>query len=272
MENIDISDIIDTYVIPWGINIALALAIFIVGKFIVKIITKVITRLLQKSGMDSILVNFITSILRTILLLFVVIAAMDQLGVNTTSLVALLGAAGLAVGLALQGSLQNFAAGVMLIVFRPFKSGDFIEAGGVSGVVEKISIFSTTMRTGDNREVIVPNGAIYGGVITNFSARDTRRIDMVIGIGYDSEIKLARDTMSEIIDADNRILKDPQTLIAVSELADSSVNFVVRPWVKSADYWAVKFDLNEKIKLAFDEKGISIPYPQMDIHMDKAAS
>jgi small conductance mechanosensitive channel len=272
MENIDISNIIDTYVIPWGINIALAIAIFIVGKFIVKIITKIITRLLQKSGMDTILVDFVTSILRTILLLFVVIAAMDQLGVNTTSLVALLGAAGLAIGLALQGSLQNFAAGVMLIVFRPFKSGDFIEAGGVSGVVEKISIFSSILRTGDNREVIVPNGGIYGGVITNFSARETRRIDMVVGIGYDSDIKLARDTMREIIAADDRILKDPETLIAVSELADSSVNFVVRPWVKSADYWAVKFDLNEKIKLAFDEKGISIPYPQMDIHMDKAAS
>jgi small conductance mechanosensitive channel len=272
MENIDISNILDTYVIPWGINIALAIAIFVVGKIIVKIITKVITRLLQRSGMDVILVDFVSTILRTILLLFVVIAAMDQLGVNTTSLVALLGAAGLAIGLALQGSLQNFAAGVMLIVFRPFKSGDFIEAAGISGVVEKISIFSSILRTGDNREIIVPNGAIYSGVITNYSARETRRIDMVVGIGYESDIKLARDTMGEIIAADNRILKDPETLIAVSELADSSVNFVLRPWVKSADYWAVKFDLNEKIKLAFDEKGISIPYPQMDIHMDKAAS
>jgi small conductance mechanosensitive channel len=272
MENLDISNIIDTYVLPWGINIALAIVIFIVGKTIIKIITNLIARLLKKANMDIILVNFITSILRTVLLLFVIIAAMDQLGVNTTSLVALLGAAGLAIGLALQGSLQNFAAGVMLIVFRPFKSGDFIEAAGISGVVETISIFSSTLKTGDNREVIVPNGAIYGGVITNYSARETRRIDMVIGIGYESDIKLARDTMREIIEADERILKDPEALIAVSELADSSVNFVVRPWVKSADYWGVKFALNEKIKLAFDEKGVSIPYPQMDIHMDKLAS
>ncbi len=272
MENLDISNIIDTYVIPWGINIALALAIFIIGKFVVNIITKVISKLLNKSDMDAILVKFITSILKTILLLFVVIAAVDQLGVNTTSLVALLGAAGLAVGLALQGSLQNFAAGVMLIIFRPFKAGDFIEAAGISGSVEMISIFSSTLKTGDNREIIVPNGAIYGGVITNYSKRETRRIDMVVGIGYDSDIKLARDTLQAIVDADDRILKDPQTLIAVSELADSSVNFVLRPWVKSADYWAVKFDLNEKIKLTFDQKGISIPYPQMDVHLDKLAS
>jgi len=269
MDNIDITTLLDTYVIPWGINIALAIVIFIVGKFIVNIIASIISKLLKRSNMDDILVDFISSIARTVLLLFVIIAAVDQLGVNTTSLVALLGAAGLAVGLALQSSLQNFAAGVMLIIFRPFKSGDFVEAAGISGVVEKISIFSSILRTGDNREVIVPNGSIYGGVITNFSARDTRRIDMVVGIGYESDIKLARDTLQELVDADERILKDPETTIAVSELADSSVNFVFRPWVKSADYWAVKFDLNEKIKLTFDEKGISIPYPQMDINLEK---
>lgn len=219
--------------------------------------------------MDDILIDFITSILKTILLLFVVIAAMDKLGVNTTSLVALLGAAGLAIGLALQSSLQNFAAGVMLIVFRPFKSGDFIEAAGISGSVEKINIFSSTLRTGDNREIIVPNGTIYSDVITNYSARDTRRIDMVIGIGYDSDLKLARSTLEEIVNADKRILDEPQTLIAVAELADSSVNLVLRPWVKASDYWPVKYDLNEKIKLTFDEKNISIPYPQMDIHLEK---
>ncbi len=272
MENLDIKTLIDTYLIPWGINIALAIAIFVIGKFFAKIITNVIAKLLRKSDMDSMLVDFITSILRTVLLLFIVIAAMDQLGVNTTSLVALLGAAGLAIGLALQGSLQNFAAGVMLIVFRPFTAGDFIEAAGIAGVVEKIGIFSSTLKTGDNREIIVPNGAIYSGVITNFSARDTRRIDMIIGIGYDSDIRLARDTLQTIIAADDRILKDPETRIAVSELADSSVNFIVRPWVKSDDYWDVKFDLNEKIKLAFDDKEIAIPYPQMDVHLHKQAS
>lgn len=157
----------------------------------------------------------------------------------------------------------------MLIVFRPFKTGDFVEAGGTSGVVEDISIFSTTLKTGDNREVIVPNGSIYGGTITNYSAKKTRRIDMVFGIGYDDDIRLAKEIISEVIMADTRVLKDPDTLIAVAELADSSVNFAVRPWVKSADYWGVKFDLTEKIKLAFDEKGISIPYPQMDLHLSK---
>jgi len=269
MENFDISMILDTYVIPWGLNIGLALIIFIIGKYVVNLISKLIVKVLTRSNLDSMLVNFIASITKTIMLLFVVIAAMDQLGINTTSLVALLGAAGLAVGLALQSSLQNFASGVMLIIFRPFTAGDFVEAAGISGTVEKISMFSSTLKTGDNREIIVPNGSIYGGVITNYSARTTRRIDMIIGIGYESDIKLARDTLQEIISADSRILAEPAPLIAVAELADSSVNFAVRPWVNSADYWGVKFDLNEKIKITFDEKGISIPYPQMDVHVTK---
>ena len=267
----DISKMIEQYVIPWGINIALAVLVFIFGRIIINIIISVLRKLLQRAKMDTILSDFIISITRTVLLLFVIIAAVDQLGVNTTSLVALLGAAGLAVGLALQSSLQNFAAGVMLIVFRPFRSGDFIEAAGIAGTVENINIFSSTLRTGDNREIIVPNGSIYGGVITNYSARETRRIDMTIGIGYDSDIKLARDTLQELLDSDERILKDPEPLIAVSELADSSVNFTVRPWVRSADYHTVRFALNEAIKLTFDKKGISIPYPQMDVHLDKTA-
>ncbi len=269
MENIDIEALFTDYVVPWGINIALALAIFIVGRMVAAVIVRILNKVLVKSGMDEILVNFVTSIVKTLLLLFIIVAALDQLGVNTTSLIALLGAAGLAVGLALQGSLQNFAAGVMMIVFRPFKAGDFVEVAGTSGVVEAINIFSTTMRTGDNREVIVPNGAIYGDTITNFSARDTRRIDMVFGIGYGDDIRKARDIMQGILDADERVLKDPATTIAVSELADSSVNFVVRPWVNSGDYWPVKFDVTEKIKLAFDENNISIPYPQMDVHLEK---
>lgn len=271
LSNLDINELVSNYVIPWGLNIFFALLIFIIGKVVVSIIISVLKKVLSKTKMDDILLNFVTSIIKTILILFVVIASLNQLGVDTTSLIALLGAAGLAVGLALQGSLQNFAAGVMLLVFRPFKSGDFIEAGGVAGIVESISIFSTIMRTGDNKEVIVPNGAIYGGSITNYSARETRRIDLVFGIGYDDNMKQAKEIMENIINADERILKDPETLIAVSELADSSVNFVVRPWVKSGDYWAVKFDLTEKIKLAFDEQGISIPYPQMDVHLNNPA-
>jgi small conductance mechanosensitive channel len=270
VSSIDIPAMIDTYVVPWGLNILFALLIFIVGKYIVGVITRLVKKLMEKAHMDKILVNFIGSIIKSVLLLFVVIAALDQLGVNTTSLIALIGAAGLAIGLALQGSLQNLASGVMLIVFRPFSDGDFVEAGGTMGVVEEIGIFTTKMRTGDNKEVIVPNGQIFGGTITNYSKRDTRRVDMVFGIGYGDDIRKAKEVITGIIEADERILKDPAPLVAVGELADSSVNFNVRPWVNSADYWSVYFDLNEKIKLAFDTNGISIPFPQMDVHLEKA--
>lgn len=253
----------------WLMNIAFAIAIVVIGKIVVKWLVKLIRKLMVRSDFDPILVNFAGSIANAILLLFVLIAALDQLGVDTTSFIALLGAAGLAVGLALKDSLQNFAAGVMMIIFRPFKLGDFIEAGGVTGVVEKISVFSTLMRTGDNREVIIPNGQIYAGAITNFSARETRRIDMVFGIGYDDDMLAAKKIMETILKEHNLVLEEPAPAVAVSELADSSVNFNVRPWVNSGDYWAVRSDLIEQIKLAFDKKGISIPYPQMDIHTSK---
>jgi len=269
LEKIKISELINIYIIPWGINIAFALTIFFVGRIVVKTILNLVRKILARTGTDTILINFICAITNAILMLFIAIAALDQLGVDTTSLVALIGAAGLAIGLSLQDSLKNFASGVMLIVFRPFKAGDFVEAGGTSGTIETISIFSTTMRTGDNREIIVPNGAIYSDSITNYSARDTRRIDMVFGIGYDDDIRKAKEIMQQILNADERILSEPAPLIAVAELADSSVNFNVRPWVNSGDYWTVKFDLLEKIKLSFDENSISIPYPQMDIHINK---
>jgi small conductance mechanosensitive channel len=256
-------------VLAWLINIAFAIVILVVGRIAVKWLVKLVRKLMIRAELDPILVNFLSSIANAVLLLFVFIAALDQLGVDTTSLIAILGAAGLAIGLALQGSLQNFAAGVMLIVFRPFKLGDFIEAGGVVGVVEKISIFSTEMKTGDNREIIVPNGQIYSGAITNYSARETRRIDMVFGIGYNDDIRKAKQIMMDILEAHELVLKDPAPVILLAELADSSVNFNVRPWVNSGDYWPVRSDLIEKIKLAFDENGISIPYPQMDVHTDK---
>ena len=271
LEGLDIEKMIDVYVIPWSINIALALVVFVVGRLISKGLVKVLEGLLVRAKVDSMLVDFIGSIAGAALFLFVIIASLDMLGVNTTSLIAMLGAAGLAVGLALQGSLQNFASGVLLIIFRPFVVGNVIDAGGVVGKVEKITIFNTVMLTPDNREIIVPNGSIYGGTITNISARDTRRIDMVFGIGYGDDIKKARDIMMQTLESDERILKDPAPQVAVSELADSSVNFVVRPWVNAADYWDVKFELTEKIKLAFDEQGVSIPFPQMDVHMDQAA-
>ena len=270
-SNISLTQLLETYIIPWGINIVLALAIFVIGKYIARMLTSVSKKVMTKAKVDSILVNFIGSIINTVLLLFVVVASLDQLGVDTTSLIALIGAAGLAIGLALQGSLQNLASGVMLIVFRPFNDGDLVETAGVLGVVETIGIFTTTMRTGDNREIIIPNGEIFGGTITNFSKRSTRRVDMVFGIGYDDDIKKAKDILTRILEEDERILRDPAPLVAVAELADSSVNFNVRPWCKTEDYWNVYFDIHEKVKLTFDAEGISIPYPQMDIHQDKAA-
>lgn len=270
LMSFDYQQMFDDFILPWGINIVMAIAIFIIGKFIVKMLTNVARKLMTTAKVDSILINFIGSIISTVLMLFVIVAALDQLGVDTTSLIALIGAAGLAIGLALQGSLQNLASGVMLIVFRPFKDGDFVDAAGVTGVVEEIGIFTTTMRSPDNREIIVPNGAIFGGTITNFSARDTRRVDMVFGIGYDDDIKKAKEILNRLIEQDERILKDPAPLVAVAELADNSVNFNVRPWCNTADYWDVYFDFHENVKLTFDAEGISIPYPQMDVHQHAA--
>jgi small conductance mechanosensitive channel len=269
MENMDVDTLISTFVVPWGIKIVLALAIFVVGRIVVSSIGKVVQKLLRSRGMDEILVSFLSSILRWVLLLFVIIAALSQLGINTTSLVALLGAAGLAIGLSLQSSLSNFASGVMLIIFRPFTKGDFVEAGGATGVIDNISIFTTTMTTPDNKEVIVPNGSILSNNITNFSARPTRRVDMVFGISYDDDIRKAKQLLQEIIAADERVLAEPAPVIALGELADSSVNFLVRPWARSEDYWALLWDTTETVKLRFDEAGISIPYPQMDVHLDK---
>lgn len=272
IENINPQELLTTHLLPWGIKIAVAAGIFFIGRRLVRWGIGLIKRVLAKGGMDEMLVNFVASISNAALMLFVVIAALNHLGVDTTSLVALLGAAGLAVGLSLKDSLQNFAAGVMLIVFRPFKTGDFIEAAGVSGSVEAISLLSTLVRTGDNREVIVPNGAIYGGTITNYSARETRRIDMQFGIAYEADMRLAKESILVLLQADERVLSEPAPLVAVAELADNSVNLVVRPWVKSSDYWPVYYTLTEQVKEAFDEKGIAIPYPQLQVHLEDGGS
>ncbi|MCC2618048.1 mechanosensitive ion channel [Aestuariibacter halophilus] len=270
-EDIDVSQLIDTYVIPWGINIVMALLVFIIGKMVVKVLVNVFGKILSKSKYDDMLVDFLKSIVSAVLMLFVIVAALDQLNVDTTSLVAILGAAGLAIGLSLQDSLKNFASGVMLLVFRPFKQGDFVEAGGTAGTVKSISIFNSIFTTPDNKEIIVPNGKIYGDNIVNFSAKPTRRVDMIVGIAYDSDLLKAKSILEELCAADERILKDPAPTIAVAELADSSVNFVVRPWVNTPDFWAVKFDFTEKVKLRFDQEGIGIPFPQMDVHVHKTA-
>ena len=258
---------IDAYAIPMAINIGLAVLIFVVGRWLARGVSVVVRRVLNRSKLDVMLVDFVLSILNGVLLLVVAIAALNRLGVDTTSLVALIGAAGLAIGLSLQDSLKNFAAGVMLVVFRPFRAGDFVEAAGTSGVVERISIFSSTFRTVDNREIIIPNGAIYAGVITNFSARSTRRIDLKIGIGYDDDIRKAKSVLEHVLLSDARVLADPAPVIAVADLGASSVDLHIRPWVNSADYFAASCDLKEAIKLAFDENGISIPYPQTDMHV-----
>jgi small conductance mechanosensitive channel len=269
MENLDINEILQTYVIPWGIKLVLALAIFYIGRMVVAGVVAFVRKVLHSRGMDDILVGFLVAILRWVLLLFVVIAALSQLGINTNSLVALLGAAGLAIGLSLQGSLSNFAAGVMLIIFRPFTKGNFVEAGGATGIIETIGIFTTTMTTPDNKEVIVPNGAIIGGNITNYSARPTRRVDMVFSVSYDDDLRKARQILEEIIAADERVLKDPAPVIAVGALAESSIDFLVRPWAKTEDYWKLLWDTTETVKHRFDEAGISIPFPQVDVHFDK---
>lgn len=261
--------IYDLYVVPWSLKVLFALLIFFIGLFVAKLAARLVSRLLNRTRLDNILVEFIRSLVNALLMVFVIVAALDQLGVNTNSVIAVLGAAGLAIGLALQGSLQNFAAGFMLLVFRPFKAGDFVEAAGTSGNIDKIGIFSTSMHTGDNKRVIIPNGAIYSGNIINYSSMGTRRIDMIFSIGYGDDMKKARDIIAQVLAAEARLLPEPEPLIAVGELGASSVNFYVRPWVLSSDFWPVKFALTEAIKQAFDDNGISIPFPQMDVHINK---
>jgi small conductance mechanosensitive channel len=258
--------------IAYGIKIIGAIAVFIIGKWIAQLLTKAFRKMLEKSNTDVTLVKFLGDLIYFGLLVLVIIAALGTLGVNTTSFAAIIGAAGLAIGLALQANFSNFGAGVVILFLRPFKVGDFVEAGGATGSVEAIGIFNTTIKTGDNRIIIVPNSNIIGGNIVNYSKEPIRRIDLVIGVGYEDDLKLVKNTLEEILASDERILKDPAPAVALAELADSSVNFNVRPWVKSADYWAVRSDLLEKIKLTFDEKGINIPYPQMDVHIDQKAA
>jgi len=263
------TDMAITYGSEYGLKIIAAIAIFVIGKWVAKKLTALIKTMMLKAKIDATLVEFSESIIYFSILLMVVIAALNQLGVNTTSFVAVFGAATLAIGLALQGSFSNIGAAVLIIIFRPFKVGDVIEAGGATGTVSDINLFSTIITPIDKSTVIVPNSAIISGNIINFSNREERRVDHVFGIGYDDDLKLAKETLMEIIHADTRILPEPAPMVAVSELADSSVNFVVRAWTKTDDFWDVHFDMLEKVKLTFDEKGISIPYPQMDVHADK---
>lgn len=252
-------DIAMELAIQYGLKLIAAVAIFIIGKMVAKWVKKLAIRVMKKSNVDPIIIGFTSSITYIAILTFVVVAAIGQLGIQTTSFIAILGAAGLAIGLALQGSLANFAAGFLLIIFRPFKVGDVIEAAGVTGKVNTIHIFTTTLTTGDNKTIIIPNAKLSRDNIINYSAQETRRVDITIGVSYDADLKKVRTILEDIASKDERILKEPSHLIAVSELADNRVNFAFRLWVKSADYWRVFFDINESVKIRFDEAGIGLP-------------
>jgi small conductance mechanosensitive channel len=253
--------------VAYGPSLIAALLVLIIGWWVAKIVKGAATGAMRRGKVDETLVKFAGNILYFLAMAFVVIAALGKLGVNTASFAAILAAAGLAIGFALQGSLANFAAGVMMIAFRPIKVGDYVEAGGVSGTVEEISIFATTFNTPDNKQVIVGNADITGGPITNYSTKPTRRVDMVFGIGYSDDIDRAKGILEGILAQDSRVLAEPAPQVVVSELADSSVNFHVRPWVNTADYWSVFFETTEKVKKAFDAAGVSIPFPQRDVHI-----
>lgn len=251
----------------FGLRIIAAIAIFIIGRWAAKIVRNTVKRLLNRSNTDPTLVGFISNLAYVAVLAFIIAAALAKLGVQTASFVAVLGAAGLAIGLALQGSLSNFAAGVLLLFLRPFKGGDYIEAAGTAGIVREIRILTTTLMTPDNRKVVVPNSKIMGDTITNFSAEETRRMDLVFGVGYDDNLEHVKSVIKDVLAQDDRVLSEPAPVIGVIELADSSINIAVRPWVKAADYLDVMFSLLETMKNRFDAEGINIPYPQRDIHM-----
>jgi small conductance mechanosensitive channel len=256
-----------TYLMPWGIQIALALGIFYFGRIVIKWICKFLEKKMKGHGIEEMLVQLTVKTAYVAMLVVVVLAALEQVGIDTTSALAVFGAAGLAVGLAVKDSLSNFAAGVMIAVFHPFRIGHYIEAAGTSGTVREVGMFNTSLLTPDNKQVVVPNRLVYNDTIVNYSSEENRRIDLVFGIGYEDDIDKARALIERIMAADNRILKDPAAVVAVNELADSSVNFVVRPWCKSEDYWEVRFAMLEQVKQSFDQNGISIPYPQQDVHM-----
>ena len=250
-----------------GVSLLLALAIIVIGRQFVKLILRLITVAMEKSNVEDTVRIFVTNLLNTLLMILVFIAAINQLGIETTSIIAVLGAAGLAIGLALQGSLSNFAAGMIIVIYRPYKVGDYIEAGNHAGTVNDIQIFSTVLKTPDNKTIVVPNGSIMSGSIVNYSAQETRRVDLIVSCSYEDDIDQVKSVLEDIQKKEKRVLKDPEPKIAVSELADSSVNFIFRPWVKRTDYLPVYYSLLEEIKKRFDQEGISIPYPQSDVHV-----
>lgn len=267
LDSMSLDAILRDWIIPYGTKVFLAIAIFVVGKWLAKGISQLLSKAVLASTKDEMLQSFVRSISYFLLLLIVVIASLSQLGINTSSLVALIGAAGLAIGLSLQNSLQNFAAGVMLLIFKPFKKGDFIETSGISGTVTQMGLVVLELRTGDNKTVLVPNSNVFSSTITNYSANETRRVDFIFDISYDDDIAQAKEIIREILEKDDRVLKEPKPVIAVSTLASSSVQIIARPWANTPNYYAVYWQVTENVKIAFDKAGISIPFNQLDVHL-----
>jgi len=260
-------DTLTTLISVWGLRVLGALVLLVVGLVVAKFIRGTVSKTLERSKLDNTLIPFLSGIIYYLMLAFVIVAVLSLFGVETTSFIAVLGAAGFAVGLALQGTLSNFASGVMLLVFRPFGVGDFIDAGGTAGTVEAIGVFATTLKSPDNVKIIASNSSIYAATIKNYSAHDTRRNDIVIGVSYNDDLGKAADVINRVLAAEERILHEPAPVVAVSELGDSSVNFVVRPWCTKDDYWALRFDLLRELKEQLEAAGCSIPYPQTDVHV-----
>lgn len=266
-----LADVSLTLASSWGLSVVGAIAVLVVGRWLAGAIRRSVLRALERGGVDATLVPFLSNMAYYLVLTIVVIAVLTLFGIETTSLIAVLGAASLAVGLALQGTLSNFSAGVMLLLFRPFKPGDFVEVAGVTGSVVEIGIFTTWLNTADNIRILVPNSSVYGNTLKNYSANDNRRVDLVVGISYDDDIGVAIDTLTQIVKGDTRVLADPAPMIGVAELADSSVNLVVRPWCERADYWSLRCDLTRAFKERLEAAGCSIPYPQQDVHLAGAS-
>lgn len=264
--NFDIESL-RNFVLLYGPKVIGAVLVLILGLWAIRIITRAFGRMLQKRNIDESLKPFLKTLVNAILKTLLFISVLGMIGIEMTSFIAILGAAGLAVGLALSGTLQNFAGGVILLLLKPFKVGDFVDAGGYLGSVKAIQIFNTVLKTPDNKIIMIPNSSLMNSSLTNFSAEETRRVDWTFGIAYGDKYEKAKKVLAGLIEADPRILKDPEPFIALSELGDSSVNIVVRVWVKSADYWGVFFDMNEKVYNSFDKEGLSIPFPQMDVHL-----
>jgi len=271
MDQAQVVNEITTFVTQWGLKVVGAIAVLVVGRILAGAIRRAVRRALERAGIDATLLPFLSGLVYYVALAVVFIAVLNLFGVETTSLVAVLGAAGLAIGLALQGTLSNFSSGVMLLVFRPFQVDDFVEVAGVAGSVVKVDVFNTVLKSPDNVRIVVPNSQIYGSTIKNYAGYETRRVDLVMGISYDDDIALAVETIQGILAADARVLKDPAPVVAVNELADSSVNLVVRPWCQRGDYWALKWDLTRQMKEGLEKAGCSIPYPQRDVHLKQGA-